>query len=247
MKGLYHLKIAPADIARFVLLPGDPQRSAFIADKFLEKSRPINAYRGLDAYTGFYHGTRVSVVTSGMGSPSAGIVVEELSRLGVKVIIRAGTCGGVSKQIKPGDIVIPTGAGSMTGFKDAYGIGDVPSVPDFSVLERLVRFAGAGTGGKPRGHTTAFHVGPIMTSDAFFAEKGDAKLLESKGILAMEMECAAVFSLGHVLGMKTGALLLATGNINYAEQVMDTPRIKSAMDSMLAISLKVLKDLSLEP
>ncbi|MCL5277121.1 MAG: purine-nucleoside phosphorylase [Deltaproteobacteria bacterium] len=242
MKGLYHLKIDPKDISGLVLLPGDPQRSAYIADRFLEGARLINEYRGLNAYTGLYNGRRVSVVTSGMGSPSAGIVVEELSRLGVEVVIRTGTCGGIRKDIKPGDIVIPTGAGSLAGFKDFYGIGEVPSVPDFPILERLVRQGSNGIRGRSKGPASALHIGPIMTSDSFFTEKRDARLLESKGILALEMECAAVFALGHVLGMKTGAILLATGNINYADQVMDTPRIRAAMDRMLAISLRALTD-----
>ncbi len=232
MERLYHLRIRKKDISALVILPGDPRRSAYIADHYLKYPRLINEYRGLDSYTGFYNDKKVSVVTSGMGAPSAGIVAEELKRLGVKVIIRAGTCGGVSKKVKPGDIVIPTGAGAMIGFKNAYGIGEIPSVPDFRLMESLVRQTE-----KSNAH---FHTGPIMTSDAFFSEKNDAKALESKGILAMEMECAALFALGHALGIKTGAILLATGNINYARQVMDTPRIRSSMGTMLKIALDAL-------
>lgn len=239
MKKLYHLKIRPRDISRLVILPGDPQRSHYIAHKFLKRSGLINDYRGLNAYTGYYNGKKVSVVTSGMGAPSAGIVVEELSRLGVGVIIRTGTCGGVSKDVKPGDIVIPTGAGSLIGFKNIYGIGEVPSVPDFYILKNLVTYAEKDSRGTSQ-RAPAVHVGPIMTSDAFFSEKKDAKLFESKGVLAMEMECAAVFALGHVLGIKTGAILLATGNINYAEQVMDTPQVRASSDVMIHIALKAL-------
>jgi DeoD family purine-nucleoside phosphorylase len=239
MKKLYHLKIRPQDISGLVILPGDPQRSHYIADKFLKRPGLINDYRGLDAYTGSYNGKKVSVVTSGMGAPSAGIVVEELGRLGVRAIIRTGTCGGVSKDVRPGDIVVPTGAGSLTGFKDIYGIGEVPSVPDFYILKNLVTYAEKDSGG-PLRRVPAVHVGPIITSDAFFSEKKDAKLLESKGVLAMEMECAAVFALGHVLGIKTGAILLATGNINYAVQVMDTPRIRASLDTMIHIALDAL-------
>ncbi len=224
-------------MSKLVLLPGDPQRSAYIADKFLHGSKLINDYRGLNSYTGFYHNKKVSIVTSGMGSPSAGIVIEELSRLGVKVIIRIGTCGGINKQVKPGDIVIPTGAGSMIGFKNIYGIGEIPSVPHFSILENLVKYTSV------RGtlqRAPAFHIGPIMTSDAFFSEKKDAKLLESKGILAIEMECAALFALGHALGIRTGALLLATGNINYGEQVMDSPQVRASLDAAILIALRAL-------
>lgn len=237
MKKLYHLKIKPGDMSKLVLLPGDPQRSAYIADKFLNGSRLINDYRGLNSYTGFYHNKKVSIVTSGMGSPSAGIVVEELSRLGVKVIMRIGTCGGVNKRVKAGDIVIPTGAGSMIGFKNIYGIGEIPSVPDFFILENLVKYT-SGRGALQR--SPAFHIGPIMTSDAFFSEKKDAKLFESKGILAMEMECAALFALGHALGIKTGAMLLATGNINYGEQVIDTPQVRASLDAAILIALRAL-------
>ncbi len=239
MKRLYHLKVKQEDISGLVLLPGDPKRSSYIADKFLKYSEVINEYRGLDAYTGFYNNQRVSVVTSGMGAPSAAIVIEELKRLGVNTIIRAGTCGGVAKKIKPSDLVIPTGAGSMIGFKKAYGIKEVPSVPDFHVLENLVLSAKKHRSLISR-HALNIHIGPIMTSDAFFSEKKDAKSLESKGILAMEMECAALFSLGHVLGIKTGAILLATGNINYAQQVMNSPAIRASMDGMIEIALNAL-------
>lgn len=232
MEKLYHLKIKKKDISSRVIMPGDPGRTAYIASRYLERTTVINRYRGLDSFTGFYNGTRVSVVTSGMGAPSAGIVTEELKRLGVRIIIRTGTCGGVSRLVKPGDIVVPTGAGSLIGFKEAYGIGEIPSVPDFQVLRSLVQRAEMSG--------SRFHTGPIMTSDAFFSEKTDAGYLESKGILAMEMECAALFALGHVLGVRTGAVLLATGNINYTQQVMDTPRIRSSLDVMLEIALDTL-------
>ncbi len=239
MKKLYHLKIKREDISGLVLLPGDPQRASYIAEKFLKYSEVINEYRGLNAYTGFYNNKKVSVVTSGMGAPSAAIVIEELNRLGVDTIIRTGTCGGVAKNVKPSDLVIPTGAGSMIGFKNAYGIGEIPSVPDFHILKNLVTCAEKDRRGRSQS-SPLVHIGPIMTSDAFFSEKKDAKSLESKGILAIEMECAALFALGHVLGMKTGALLLATGNINYGEQVMDSPKIRASMDHMIEIALDAL-------
>lgn len=239
MKKLYHLKIAPTAIARHVLLPGDPQRAVYIASSFLKNVRLINDYRGLNAYTGMYNRTRVSVVTSGMGAPSAAIVTEELSRLGVTTIIRTGTCGGIAKKVRPADIVIPTGAGSMIGFKAIYGIGEVPSVPDYRVLNQLASsFERLGNGSRTHAH--AVHIGPIMTSDAFFSEKKDAQSLERKGVLAMEMECAALFALGLVLGIRTGAILLATGNINYGEQVMDSPAIRASLNTMIAVALDAL-------
>ncbi len=239
MKKLYHLKIAPKALARLVILPGDPQRAAYIAENFLKHARLINDYRGLNAYTGTYNGTRVSVATSGMGAPSAAIVVEELARLGADTIIRAGTCGGIAKKVRPADIVIPTGAGSMIGFKTAYGIGELPSVPDFHVLQNIVTSA-ENVPHTQRALAPAVHIGPIMTSDAFFSEKKDARLLERKGILAIEMECAALFALGLALGVRTGAVLLATGNINSTEQVMDSPSIRSSLDRMIRIALDAL-------
>ncbi len=239
MKKLYHLKIAPKALARLVILPGDPHRAASIAKTFLKHAQLINDYRGLDAYTGSYNGTRVSVVTSGMGAPSAAIVIEELARLGAGTIIRAGTCGGIAKKVRPADIVIPTGAGSMIGFKRAYGIGELPSVPDFRVLQHIVTAAEI-VPHTQLAHAPAVHIGPIMTSDAFFAEKKDARSLERTGVLAMEMECAALFALGLVLGVRTGAVLLATGNINSTEQVMDSPPIRSSLDRMIRIALDAL-------
>ncbi|MCL4477514.1 MAG: nucleoside phosphorylase [Deltaproteobacteria bacterium] len=229
MKKLYHLRIKTKDMSKLVIMPGDPHRSRYIADVFLKNVKIINTNRGIDAYTGTYKNKTISVVTSGMGAPSAAIVVEELKRLGVDTIIRTGTCGGVNKCIKPGDMIIPTGAGSMIGFKRVYGIHEVPSSPDFYVMQKLVSNA------DKKG--ISFHTGPIVTSDSFFSEKSHAKMLESKGILAMEMECSALFALGIVRHIKTGAVLLSTGNINYAEQVMDTPRIRRSMDIMIEIAL----------
>ncbi len=232
MKKPYHLKIKPKDISKLVVLSGDPHRSTYIANNFFIRARLVNDYRGLNAYTGFYNNKRVSVVTSGMGAPSAGIVTEELKRLGVEIIIRTGTCGGINKAVKPSDIVIPTGAGSLIGFKNAYDIANVPSVPDFYIMRAIVEHA--------EKSGISFHIGPIITTDAFFSEKRNAKIFNSKGILAMEMECSALFALGHVLCIKTGAVLLATGNINYAEQVMDTPQIRTSLDRMIRIALDAL-------
>jgi purine-nucleoside phosphorylase len=102
-----HLKISPEDLSPYVLLPGDPGRTKIIAEKFLTQVKRTSDYRGLLSYTGKYKNVPVSVVTTGMGCPSGGIVVEELASLGAKVLIRVGTCGGVSEKVNPADLIIP--------------------------------------------------------------------------------------------------------------------------------------------
>lgn len=219
-------------MAKYVLLPGDPARTEYIAKTYLDKPRVVSDFRGLLAYTGFYSGTRVSVFTTGMGCPSAGIVVEELSRLGAKTLIRVGTCGGVQKKVKPCDYIIPVAAVPLVGLLRAYKLASLSSRPDPGVLSALVRTA--------EKMNVRHWQGVICTSDAFYREVEQAKQWEKKGVLAFEMECAGIFALSRMLGLKTGAVLTATGNILYGTQVMETPEVRRAVKRMAEIALETI-------
>src|SRR5438093_13350396 len=105
-----HLRAEPGDYAEACLLPGDPLRAKYIAETFLEEVRQVNAERGMLGFTGTYRGRRVSVQASGMGCPSAGIVFEELVMIGVKRILRVGTCGGLQPDLKLGDRIVQISA-----------------------------------------------------------------------------------------------------------------------------------------
>lgn len=228
-----HLKVNKGDIASHVLLPGDPERTEFVAQRYLGSARLVTSYRGLVCYTGKYKGLKVTVATSGMGCPSAAIVVEELAKLGAKVIIRAGTCGGVPRNVKPGDYVVPTATVPLTGILSAYGLKSVRPVPHPDVMQSLRKSLSS----------VRHHVGTICTSDAFYKEKEQAREWEKKGVLAFEMECAAVFAVSHLRGIKAGAILTTTGSILYGRQVMDTRPIQKAVESMCRYGLDGLRSL----
>jgi DeoD family purine-nucleoside phosphorylase len=188
-----HLHAEPGDYAPLVLIPGDPNRATRIAGMFdggLEKARKVNDNRGLLGYTGTYHGTPVSVQTSGMGAPSINIVAEELMRLGATRLIRVGTCGGIGRGIRVGDLVIASSAAPVDGATRIL-LDGAPYAPtaDFGLTRGLADAA------EKRG--VRHHVGQIATIDVFspyipndhvFVER-----FQSRGVLAFEMEAAVLF------------------------------------------------------
>ena len=251
---MIHLKCKSSEVAKFCLLPGDPCRAELIAKKYLSNYRVINKHRGLFAYTGKWKNIPVSVFTTGMGCPSAGIVVEEIAKLGVKYIIRVGTCGGVQKKINPGDYIIPDKAIPLIGLLKVYGIKYTPQFPDSDIFNILIKsvenFVNRDTT-QPRWvpvfstkkEGQSLWTGTICTSDAFYKEVEQARKWESKGVLAFEMECAGIFALAKLRRIKAGTILTATGNILYGRQVMETPAIKKAIDRMILIALEAIKEL----
>lgn len=187
-----HLRAEPRDYAPLVLLPGDPNRATWIAQKFdggAGAARQVNSHRGLLGYTGTYKGVPVSVQTSGMGAPSIAIVVEELLRLGAERLIRVGTCGGIGRGIKTGEIVIATAATPADGAIRTYLHGD-PYAPtaDFGLVRALVEAAEA-RGLKP-------HTGQVATVDVFYNPDSDYfSKWRSRGVLAFEMETSVLYYL----------------------------------------------------
>jgi DeoD family purine-nucleoside phosphorylase len=189
-----HLHAEPGDYAPLVLLPGDPNRATRIAAMFdggLEGARQVNEHRALYGYTGTYRGTPVSVQTTGMGTPSLAIVVEELLRLGASRLVRVGTCGGIGRGIRTGDLVIASAAAPTDGTTRTFLDGDryAPSA-DFGLTRALVDAAEA------RG----IHpwVGQVATIDVFSPYNPDPDYVvkwRSRGVLAFEMEAAALFLL----------------------------------------------------
>jgi purine-nucleoside phosphorylase len=187
-----HLRAEAGDYAPVVLLPGDPNRATWIAGKFdggLGAARQVNDHRGLLGYTGTYKGVPISVQTSGMGAPSMSIVVEELLRLGAERLIRVGTCGGIGRGIKTGEIVIAAAASPVDGATQTYLHGD-PYAPtaDFALVRALVETAEK-NGQKP-------HVGQVATVDVFYNPDSDYfSKWRSRGVLAFEMETSVLYYL----------------------------------------------------
>jgi len=205
-----HLRAEAGDYAKLVLLPGDPNRATWIAGKFdggLAGARQVNDHRGLLGYTGTYKGVPVSVQTSGMGAPSISIVVEELLRLGAERLIRVGTCGGIGRGIKTGEIVIASAATPVDGATRTYLHGDAYApTADFALVRSLVETSEK-HGQKP-------HVGQVATVDVFYNPDGDYfSKWRSRGVLAFEMESSVLYYLAsraHAAGANVAAATILT-------------------------------------
>lgn len=204
-----HILAKVGDIADRVIVCGDPARVEQIATTILKNSILVNRNRGFIVYTGYYDDVRVSIANHGVGGPSAAIVFEELRMLGAKIIVRLGTAGALTKELKIGDFVVATGAAYAFG-GNTLGMyvpdGCMAVVPDFELTLALVESA--------RKLGERVRVGPVFSNDAFYAEDPDfAKKWSSRGIIAVEMECASLFALGLMRGFRAGALLIISNNL----------------------------------
>jgi len=203
-----HVRAKPGEISERVIVVGDPARAKLITN-YLDSVRLVNENRGLTIYTGFYRGVPVTIATHGIGAPSAAIVFEELKMLGAKVLIRLGTCGALVPELCLGDIVIPVGAaypygGSALGM---YTPGTCfPTTPHYEVINALINEVSR--------WGVRYFVGPVFSSDAFYAEDPELIMrLSSKGVIAIEMECAVLFALGVLRGFKAGSLLIVSNTL----------------------------------
>lgn len=229
-----HVRASPGDYAEACLLPGDPLRAKYIAETFLEDVAQRNAERGMLGYTGTFQGKPVSVQASGMGCPSAAIVIEELAMLGVKTIIRVGTCGGLQPDLKIGDLIVAMSSTPADSTAPHY-VGNEPHAPTatFEVLHEAVHQAKHL--GKP------VRVGPIVSSDIFYQpDEGLAQRWSDRGILAVEMEAAILFTLGALRKLRTGCLLIVSDVIVEGEFVrISDEDMRKAVDEMTELALHV--------
>ena len=226
-----HLRAEPGDYAEACLLPGDPLRAQYIAETFLEGARQVNAERGMLGFTGTFQGKQVSVQASGMGCPSAAIVVEELAMLGVKRIVRVGTCGGLQPDMKLGDLIIAISA--VAADATATHLVSEPHTPTASwdLIHGAVHFAKEL--GKP------VRVGPIVSGDLFYnPDDGQYGRWSERGILAVEMEAAVLFTLGALKGLQTGCLLTVSDIVVEEEFVrISDDEMRAAVDQMTELAL----------
>jgi 5'-methylthioadenosine phosphorylase/purine-nucleoside phosphorylase len=199
-----HLRAEPGDYADACLLPGDPLRAKYIAETFMQDVREVNGERGMLGYTGTFNGRPVSVQSSGMGCPSAGIVIEELVQLGVERILRVGTCGGLQPDLSIGDLIIALSAVPADATA-THLIGGEPHAPtaDWELIHGAVHHAKEL--GKP------VRVGPIVSSDVFYnPDGGQYQRWSDRGVLGVEMEGAMLFTLGALRKIRTGCLLIVS-------------------------------------
>ncbi len=233
-----HVRAEPGDSAESVLLPGDPRRANYIAENFFEDAKLVTEERGMLGYTGTYKGEPVSVQATGMGCPSAAIVTEELIQLGARNLLRIGTCGGYSRELRLGDLVNATAATPNDGTVASITRG-LPYAPvaHFDMIHAAHHAA------ESAGRRTS--VGPIVSSDLFYdPEEEPARLWGDFGVLAVEMEAAAVFTLSAMHGVRAGCLLTVSDTIGEEIVRISDEELKNAVDNMVALALEALNTLS---
>lgn len=232
-KGTPHINASPEDFGKTVLLPGDPLRSKFIAENFLENPRLINNVRGVQGYTGEYKSVPVTVMASGMGMPSMGIYSYELFNIfGVENIIRIGSAGGIADNVKLRDIVIAMGCSTNSNYAMQYNLpGTMAPIADYDLLEKTVNVC--------REKNLGYHVGNILTSDTFYVDDSSYNSKWQKmGILAVEMEAAALYFNAARAGKKALAICTISDHVMTREALPAIERQESFTD-MMQVALEV--------
>lgn len=214
---MYHLAISPGDVAPTVLLPGNPERIQKIT-AFWDAADQQAWHREFRTVTGVYQGSPISATSTGIGSPSAAIAVEELARVGAETFIRVGSCGAIQPQIGVGELVITAGAVRQEGTSDEYIRDEYPAVADYEVFTALI------TAAERLGYE--YHVGLTASTDSFYAgqgrpgysdylaEKGKdvVEELRAAGVLNFEMEASAILTLANLFGLRAGAVCSVYAN-----------------------------------
>lgn len=226
-----HNAAHPGDFAKTVLMPGDPLRAGFIAQTFLEEPRLVNNVRGVQGYTGRYKGVTVSVMASGMGMPSIGIYAHELfSQYGVENILRVGSAGALSKTLRLRDVVAGQGACTNSNFAHQYALpGQFAPIADFTLLETAVEVA--------RDMGVRMPVGNLLSSDTFYDAAGSTMQWASMGVLAVEMEAAALYMTAAHLGKRALALCSISDSIVTGEELSADER-QTTFTTMMRIALE---------
>ncbi len=228
-----HIKATPTQIAKTVLMPGDPKRSELVAKKFLKDAVMFNDVRGVKGYTGTWKGVPVSVMASGMGMPSIGIYSYELYHgFGVENIIRIGSAGSMREDVKVRDIVLGMGACTDSAYGNQFGLdGSFAPICDYELLAKSVEI------GKEKGFRT--HVGNILSSDVFYDDNPDRNLLWRKmGVLAVEMEAAALYMNAARAGKRALAICTVSNSLVTGEELSADER-ETTFGEMIELALDV--------
>ena len=235
----FHIQCGPGDVGKYCILPGDPGRCKAIAAHF-DNPVHVQTNREYVTYTGTLLGEKVSVVSTGIGGPSAAIAMEELVKLGVHTFIRVGTCGGIKLDVQSGDVVVATGAVRMEGTSREYAPIEWPAVPDYQVLCALVQAA--------RNLNKSWKAGVVQCKDSFYGQHSPASMpvsyeLEQKwsawkrlGVLASEMESAALFTVAAARDVRCGSVFHVIWNQEREAAGLDQ---KESHDTSAAIDVGV--------
>lgn len=228
-----HIAAKPNEIAPIVLLPGDPLRAKFIAGNILENAVCYNQIRGMYGFTGTYKGVPVSVQGTGMGIPSVSIYVHELiCDYNVQTLIRIGTCGSIANHVHTRQVVLAQGASTDSAFNKLKFSGmDYAPLADFDLLLRAHNAA------KQLG--IEVHIGNVLTSDSFYTDDNEQPyaIWQRYGILAVEMEAAALYTLAARFNRKALTILTVSNNIISGEELPNLEREQS-FTNMVKIALE---------
>ena len=235
----FHIQCGEGDVGRYCILPGDPGRCKAIAQHF-DGPVHVKTNREYETWTGTLLGEKVSVVSTGIGGPSASIAMEELVNLGVHTFVRVGTCGGIDLSVQSDDVVVATGAVRMEGTSREYAPIEWPAVPNYEVVNALVQ--AAKDLGKP------WHAGVVQCKDSFYGQHSPGRMpvsyeLEQKweawkrlGVLASEMESAALFTVAAARRVRCGSVFHVIWNQEREAAGMDQ---KESHDTAAAIRVGV--------
>ena len=241
----YHVHLKQGDVGAYCILPGDPGRCASIAGH-LDGARHIGMNREFNTYTGSLLGVPVSVVSTGIGGPSAAIAMEELVHLGAHTFIRVGTCGGMDLDVLGGDLIVANGAIRMEGTSKEYAPVEFPAVPDFTVTRALADAAEA--------LKFRYHVGVVECKDSFFGQHEPEKKpvgyeLTNKwkawcalGAKGSEMESAALFVTASALHVRVGTVLLVLANQERAKAGLPDDQVHNT-EHEIQVAVEAMKTL----
>ncbi|MEW2379276.1 purine-nucleoside phosphorylase [Micromonospora sp. NPDC047812] len=230
-----HIGAKPGEIAERVLMPGDPLRAKWIAETYLEGAQCYSTVRGMLGFTGRHNGVEVSVQGSGMGMPSASIYAHELvNEYGVKSLIRVGSCGALTEDLRLRDVIAAIGSSTDSNMNRMRfdGLIDYAPVADFGLLRTSVEVA------ERRG--IAMRVGPILAADAFYTDRPDLyDALADYGVLAVEMESAALYTIAARFKARALTLLTVSDHIKTGEKTTSEER-EQTFSQMVEIALDTI-------
>lgn len=228
-----HNAAREGEIAKTVLMPGDPLRAKFIAERYLKEVVCFNQVRNMLGFTGTYKGKRISVMGGGMGMPSIGIYSYELYHFyGVDSIIRIGSAGGFSDDVKVRDVVVGMSASTNSNYAAQYKLpGTIAPTADFSLVERAVAAA--------REKNIPVKVGNILSSDTFYSADASANdAWKAMGVLCVEMEAAALYLNAAYAGKKALCLLTISDHL-YTGEALSAEERQTSFHEMMEIALEI--------
>ncbi len=226
-----HNEAKPGDYAETVLLPGDPLRAKWIAETFLDNPKQVNAVRNCLGFSGSWKGQPISVQATGMGQPSTAIYVNELLEVyKVKKLIRVGTCGGLNTRVKVRDLVIAMTAATDSSMNNSFAPYTYAPFADYGLLSAAVELS------KQRGYN--HHVASVVSSDIFYVPDGAKSYgaLPDHGVLAVEMEASAIYTLAARFGAKALAICTMTDCLITGDQI-DAGQRQTSLKDMVELAL----------